>query len=179
MEDPKLNPEDPVVNDPNSVDPDPKTDPKPKTFTQEELDSIVKTRLSKEQEKHQKKMREVLGKLGVEDEDQVEQIVEKVKTAADLENEVQQLKAEKEKSAKLERLRKLDVDDDFLEFVLNKVDGEDFQAKAEEFVKDNPKFTKEHFASIDSALDLRGGTRPDFSKMTTEQYLKWREKNSL
>ena len=179
MADPKdLNPGDPALTDPNPVDPKP-TDPETKTFTQDELDNIVKSRLSKEQEKHQKKMREVLEKLGVEDEQQIEQIVERVKTAANLEEEVVALKTEKEKNQKVEKLRNLDVDEDFLEFVLGKVDGENFEAMAEQFVKDNPKFTKEHFSSIDSGLNLKGGSRPDFEQMTTEEYLKWREKNSL
>ena len=55
------------------------------TFTQEQLNEIVTTRLAKEKAKHDTKIKEVLGKLGIENEDKIEEVVGTLAKYKDLE----------------------------------------------------------------------------------------------
>jgi hypothetical protein len=150
---------------------------KEKVFTQAQLDEIVVNRLGKE------KLR-MLKKLGIEDENQIDPIVEKYKQFETIDQELKQLKLEKEQRLYKDTLMSIDVDPDFLEFVMSKIDKgenlEDFKDNAKIYLEQNPKFKKESFKQVNSGLNLAGReVYPDFESMTTDQYLKWRAKNKL
>lgn len=146
-----------------------------KTFTQKELDEIIVTRLAKEQAKAQKKLDELYQKLGVSDETKIDEVVVKSKKHDELLIEITNLKEQQEKAGYEAELRKLNVDDDFIDFVLTKVEkGDDFVKNAKEYLEKNPKVLKDTFRRMNSGLDLNGGSAPDFANMSTEEYLRWR-----
>lgn len=158
------------------------TPPVEKTFTQKELDDIIVSRLAKESAKHQKKTEELFKKLGVEDESKIEDVVTRIKEYDTYKTKAEQLEAEITKNARFNELRRLNVDDDFLEFALSKVDGEtpeEFVENAKKFLETNPKILKDNFRTVSSGLPLDGEGNVDISKMSTEQYLAWRRQNKL
>jgi hypothetical protein len=150
---------------------------KEKVFTQAQLDDIVVSRLGKE------KVR-ILKKFGVDDESDIANIIEKAQKYETTQTELQKLQAEKTQMAYVNALNELNVDKDFTEFVLSKIDKGDtleaFVDNAKQYLEANPKFKSDTFKQVNSSLDL-GGTQayPDFSQMTPEQYLAWRAKNKL
>ena len=154
-----------------------KVEAKEKVFTQAQLDEIVVGRLGKERAR-------VLKKLGIDDESKIDDIIEKAKLFDQVKDEAETLRKEKEIRQYGDELNALGIDPDFNEYVLSKVDKgenlEEFKVNAKNFLESNPKFKKDTFKKVDSSLNL-GGVEPypDFEKMTTEQYLKWRAKNKL
>ena len=150
---------------------------KEKVFTQAQLDEIVIARLSKEKSR-------MLKKLGVLDEKDIDAILEKSSNYDAVLEEAQALKIEKEQRIYKDALSELEIDKDFVEYALQKIDrGESldqFKENAKTFLEANPKFRADNFKEVKTSLDLGGqDARPDFTKMTTEQYLRWREKNKL
>jgi len=154
-----------------------KVEAKEKVFTQAQLDEIVVGRLGKE------KVR-MLKKLGIDDESKIDDILAKANLYESVKSEADSLKQEKLIRTYGDELSALGLDPDFTEYALGKIDkGEnldEFKVNASKFLEANPKFKKDTFKSVNSNLDL-GGVEPypDFEKMTTEQYLKWRAKNKL
>lgn len=148
-----------------------------KVFTQAQLDEIVVSRLSKE------KVR-MLKKLGITDESQIDPIIEKSKNYDEVLQEATLLKQEREARAYKDILVSLNTDPDLADYVMQKVEKgetlEEFATNAQQFLEANPKFKTESYKLVNSSLGLGGReVYPDFEKMTTEQYLKWREKNKL
>jgi hypothetical protein len=171
----------PITEEVKVQDPAPqqtdKVEEKEKVFTQAQLDEIVVARLSKE------KMR-MLKKLGINDETQLDEVVDKYKNYDNVLEQATTLKMEKELRTYKDALSELDVDKDFTEYVLSKIEkGENLEAfkeNAKQFLEANPKFKTETFQKVNSSLNLGGKEAyPDFNQMTTEQYLRWREKNKL
>ena len=167
----------PVKTTESAVETITKVEAKEKVFTQAQLDEIVVGRLGKE------KVR-MLKKLGIDDEAKIDDILAKANLYDSVKSEADSLKQEKLIRTYGDELSALGVDSDFIEFVLGKVDKgenlEQFKVNATKFVEENPKFKKDTFKTVNSNLDLGGvEAYPDFEKMTTEQYLKWREKNKL
>jgi len=167
----------PVKTTESAVETITKVEAKEKVFTQAQLDEIVVGRLGKE------KVR-MLKKLGIDDESKIDDILSKANLYDSVKSEADSLKQEKLIRTYGDELSALGVDSDFIEFVLGKVDKgenlEQFKVNATKFVEENPKFKKDTFKTVNSNLDLGGvEAYPDFEKMTTEQYLKWREKNKL
>jgi len=164
----------PVKTTESAVETITKVEAKEKVFTQAQLDEIVVGRLGKE------KVR-MLKKLGIDDESKIDDILAKANLYDSVKSEADSLKQEKLIRTYGDELSALGVDSDFIEFVLGKVDKgenlEQFKVNATKFVEENPKFKKDTFKTVNSNLDLGGvEAYPDFEKMTTEQYLKWREK---
>lgn len=156
-----------------TVEETPETDVEPKTFTQQELDDIIVSRLAKERQRY-------LKKLGLEDEAQLDAYAKKVKTYDEIVKENEALKTEKEKMEATAVLNKLGVDPDFLEFVYTNVEkGENFEDNAKKYLETHPKMKRETYQSVNSSLGLSGGNMPDFENMSTEEYLKWRANNKL
>ncbi len=150
------------------------------TFTQEQLNEIVTTRLAKEKAKHDTKIKEVLGKLGIENEDKIEEVVGTLAKYKDLEVKYNEQSANLAKKDRFEKISKAGVDADFVEFVDAKLKGsEQFDEALVNFVTENPKYTKEVFAKVNSSIELGERNKVDLSKMTTEEYLAWRAKNKL
>ena len=146
---------------------------KTKTFTQEELDNIVVTRLAKERQK-------IMKKLGIDDEGQIDEYVKRFQEYDTIKNENEALKNEKEKFVVMDELRNMGVDPDFLDYVYTKVErGEKFKENAQEFLKTNPKLLAENYQKVNSGLDLDGNQMPDLESMSTAEYLAWRAKNKL
>jgi hypothetical protein len=156
-----------------TVEETPKTDVEPKTFTQQELDDIIVSRLAKERQRY-------LKKLGLEDEAQLDTYANKVKTYDEIEKENQALKTEKQKMEATAVLNNLGVDPDFIDFVYTNVEkGENFEENAKKYLEQHPKMKRETYQSVNSSLGLSGGNMPDINKMSTEEYLKWRANNKL
>ena len=85
---------------------------------------------------------ELLKKLGVEDETKIDDVVVKIQEHSVYKTEAETLKAELVKNTRLNELRKLNVDDDFLDLCLNQSNGEtneEFLENAVKFVETNPK----------------------------------------
>lgn len=148
---------------------------KEKVFTQAQLDEIVINRLGKERARF-------LKKLGVEDESKLDEINKKAQEFETLRNEVETLKFQKEKQEKVNVLTKLNADPEFTDYLLERIEvgeGEEYEAKANEYLETHPKFRKEEYTNVDSSITINGQSYPDFTKMSTEQYLAWRAKNKL
>lgn len=144
-----------------------------KTFTQKELDEIISARLGKERNKLYKK-------LGITDENEIDTINERVSKYEELEKQNKELLAERQKTANENVVKKLNVDDDFVDYVLTKVQpGEKFEERLQEFVKNNPKILKDNYRDVNSSLNLNGGSDKPIEEMTTQEYLAYRAKNNL
>jgi hypothetical protein len=148
-----------------------------RVFTQAQLDEIVVTRLSKERAR-------VFKKLGIEDENQIDIILKRSTEYDSISKEVQTLKKEKTLSEKKQILNSLNADPEFTDYLLQTIGDvesiEEYSTKAKEYLGSHPKFVKEQFSNINSSVNInKGGVYPDFTQMTPEQYLAWREKNKL
>lgn len=155
---------------------------KEKVFTQAQLDEIVINRLSKEKARF-------LKKLGVEEESQIDEIISKTNSLEEAkkqletyEQELTSLKTTKVLSDKKQILNQLQADSEFVDYLIDKIDGDtidDFEKNAKQYLETNKRFVVETYNPVKSSLDIKGQTYPDFTNMTTEQYLEWRSKNKL
>ena len=148
---------------------------KEKVFTQAQLDEIVINRLGKERAR-------MLKKLGVDDEAKLDDIVKKSQEYEAVRSEVETLKLQKAKQEKVNVLTKLNADPEFTDYLIEKVEvaeGETYEKAVEKYLEAHPKFKNEQFTNVNSSIKMNGQSYPDFTKMTTQQYLSWREKNKL
>jgi hypothetical protein len=154
----------------------PVTPPNPapaKTFSQEDVDNIVTTRLAKERAKY-------LKKFGVEDDGKLDEVLAKATAHDQLFKENADLKAEKLNAAYEKELTDgLKVDGAFLKFALTQIDKgktiDEFRANAKAFIAANPKMLKEAYTGFQSGPNLNGTANeamPD--PKNTEAYLRWR-----
>lgn len=148
-----------------------------KVFTQAQLDDIIVNRLSKERSR-------VFKKLGIEDENQIDTIVKRSSEYDQVIQEVQALKKEKTLVERKQILTSLNADSEFTDYLLQTIGDaesiEEYSTKAKEYLDAHPKFVKEQFSNINSSVNInKGGVYPDFTQMTPEQYLAWRENNKL
>lgn len=150
--------------------------PVEKTFTQAELDEIIKTRLTKAERKYA----ESLKKLGIEDESKIDDIVKVLDEHKTLKAEYETLKQKEVIREHEGILKNLNVDDDFIDYVLTKVPvGDKFEERAAEFIKNNPKIVKDTFRKVDSGLDLNGGAHKKPEDMTDLEYIEYRRNFGL
>ena len=147
-----------------------------KTFVQQEVDEFVESRLAKERKKYAIEKAELFKKLGVQDETKLDEIVVKIKDYDSYKTKAEQLEAEKKKAALMDGLRKMNIDDDFLDYALSKVDMDKFEESAQELIKNNPKILKSNFQPFNPQLPLNGKGEVDISKLSTEEYLAYRRK---
>lgn len=167
----------PVVAKVEATIPEAKVGEKERVFNQAQLDEIVISRLGKERAR-------LLKKLGVEDEGQVEEIVQKAKSYQEAVTKLEQFEAEKLNVLKVDVLAELKADKDFTEFLLSKIefgkDIETFKANANKYLEANPRFRTETYKKVNSQVSLNNGAgSPSIENMTTEQYLAYRAKNKL
>ena len=154
----------------------PVTPPTEKTFTQAEVDEFVITRLNKAKREYV----EIFKKLGIEDESKIDDIVKTLEEHKTLKDEYQTLKQREAQRESEGVLRGLNVDDDFIDYVLTKVPmGEDFEARAAEFIKANPKILKDTFRNVNSALNLNGAANKKPEEMTDLEYIEYRRNFGL
>lgn len=94
----------------------------------------------------------------------------------------------KEKASKLEevtlnnkklKLKSMGIDEGFIDYALTKIDGEDFDEGAKQFIEANPKFKSETFQKIDSSFSLAGGGKIDMSKLSSEEYIEARKTHDV
>lgn len=78
--------------------------------------------------------------------------------------------------SKKQSLIKMGLDESFVDYALGKIDPANFEENAKKFITDNPKFTAETFSKIDSSLNLDGKGKVDLEKMSTQEYLQYRDK---
>ena len=151
-----------------------------KTFTQTELNDIIKDRLTKAERKYVEKQVEILKRLGIDDESHLDDIVKTLEEHKTLKDEYQTLKQRDAQRESEGVLRGLNVDDDFIDYVLTKVPmGEDFEARAAEFIKANPKILKDTFRNVNSALNLNGAANKKPEEMTDLEYIEYRRNFGL
>jgi len=166
---------DPIITpNPAEVTPTPTPTPTPvptKTFTQDEVNSIIADRLARERTK-------IYKTIGIENEDKIPEHIAKVKEYEAIKPEYETMKSEREKSKYAEVLKASGIDDAFIEFAIGKVDkGKDleaYKANAAAFAKENPKMLREKFQTIDASPSLGGTSKvPDFNRMTDPQIQEW------
>ena len=169
-----VNPATPTV--PDTPEAQPVTPSTEKTFTQAEVDEFVKTRLTKAKLERV----EILKRLGIDDESHFDDIVKTLEEHKTLKDEYQTLKQRDAQRESEGVLRGLNVDDDFIDYVLTKVPmGEDFEARAAEFIKANPKILKDTFRNVNSALNLNGAANKKPEEMTDLEYIEYRRNFGL
>lgn len=147
-----------------------------KTFTQKELDDVVESRLAK----YKKTMpsKEELSEFKNWKESQK---TEKEKQD-EKEKEYQKTVSKKEELEKILSIRDAGVskeDADYVLFKLSKMDG-NFNDNMSDFLKENPKFlnsSKEVTQIINLGGEHKETTSPDLSKMSYEEYKKYRKNN--
>lgn len=150
------------------------------TFTQEAVNKIVSERLNKEREKYTRERSDLIKKLGVEKEEDIESVLERARKADEYATELETLKSEKILNERKQLVSKAGVDDDFIDYVLTKIpNDEKFDESLKAFVEANPKYTKEVFAKLNAGLDLsgQGGKKPE--DMTDQEYIEWRKTHSI
>jgi hypothetical protein len=77
-------------------------------------------------------------------------------------------------------LKTLGFDSDFVDYALTKIEGDDFETAAIEFLNSNPKMRAENFQQVNSSLNLKGNGPVDLSKVTdSEEYLKLRKTHDI
>lgn len=154
--------------------PDPVT-PEVKTFTQDEVNNIISDRLGKEKSKYEAEIEKLNGKvknLGFESFDDVARLKGERDEYA---NKVGKLEAEITKTQRVSKLKTLGVDDEFIDFVLFKVENEE---EYEEFVKNNPRITSENFQAQSSNASYNGGTLKKLSDAKdAEEYMRIRRES--
>jgi preprotein translocase subunit SecD len=148
---------------------------KEKVFTQAQLDEIVINRLGKERARF-------LKKLGVDDESKLDDIVKRSQEYDSVRSENESLKLQKAKQDKVNILTKSNADPEFTDYLIEKIEvaeGEKYEDAVNKYLEEHPKFRNEEFKNVNSSIKMSGESYPDFTKMTTAQYLSWREKNKL
>ena len=129
------------------------TEPAEKTYTQEEIDSLVEKRLSRERRKHENdpdyKAFKEWQKTQKTDE---ERNAERDKELADTKNEIAMLRAEK-------KVIGANAKPEFAEFIASKVllMGEDFDKNLADYKKNNPHFFGETVVKKVSSAPTLGG----------------------
>lgn len=78
------------------------------------------------------------------------------------------------------KLQSLGFDKDFVDYALTKIEGDDFEAAAVEFLNANPKMKAENFSSVNSSLNLNGEGPIDMTKITDpEKYIQARKTHNV
>lgn len=116
-----------------------------KTYTQQEVDKIIKDRLSRREDQFNK----MINELGFES---VEQVKNLKNERDSLQGEFDTLKGEVELNTKRSAVKALGVDDTFVDFLINTVEDGNY----EEYITANPKFKAENFS--------KGGSQPLVNK---------------
>ena len=116
-----------------------------KTYTQQEVDKIIKDRLSRREDQFNK----MINELGFES---VEQVKNLKNERDSLQGEFDTLKGEVELNNKRSTVKALGVDDTFVDFLINTVEDGNY----EEYITANPKFKAENFS--------KGGSQPLVNK---------------
>ena len=137
-----------------------------KTFTQSELDNVVKTRLAKSE-------KTFYTKLGIEKKEDLDALITKLKEYDTLKSsvegkdtEIASLKAEKVKSSYLSVIEKANVDDEFIDFVYSKVEPkeketiEEYKARVDEYISAHKNVLNVPIATINTSVDLSGSSKP-------------------
>ena len=136
-----------------------------KTFTQSELDNVVKTRLAKSE-------KNLFAKLGIEKKEDLDAIITKLKEYDALKSsvegkdtEIASLKAEKTKASYLRAIEKANVDDEFVEFVYSKVEPkdketiEDYKVRLNEYIDKHKNVLNASVSVINTSVDLSGSSK--------------------
>ena len=86
----------------------------------------------------------------------------------------------KKNEAYLHELSKVGVDDKFKNFVFSEVKPnenekvEDYNARVNKYLEENTQFKSENYGKINSQLNFKDGKSVDFTKMTDEEYIRYR-----
>ena len=136
-----------------------------KTFTQSELDNVVKTRLAKSE-------KNLFTKLGIEKKEDLDALITKLKDYDALKSsvegkdtEIASLKAEKTKASYLRAIERANVDDEFVEFVYSKVlpkdkeTMEEYKERLNEYIANHKNVLNANVSIINTSVDLSGNSK--------------------
>ena len=136
-----------------------------KTFTQSELDNVVKTRLAKSE-------KNLFTKLGIEKKEDLDALITKLKDYDALKSsvegkdtEIASLKAEKTKASYLRAIERANVDDEFVEFVYSKVlpkdkeTMEEYKERLNEYIANHKNVLNANVSVINTSVDLSGNSK--------------------
>lgn len=136
-----------------------------KTFTQSELDNVVKTRLAKSE-------KNLFTKLGIEKKEDLDALITKLKDYDALKSsvegkdtEIASLKAEKTKASYLRAIERANVDDEFVEFVYSKVlpkdkeTMEEYKERLNEYIANHKNVLNANVSVINTSVDLSGSSK--------------------
>lgn len=135
-----------------------------KTFTQRELDDVVKTRLAKSE-------KAIYSKLGINSKDEFESLIAKLtdydtikSSNSELLEKVTRLEGEKSKSQYMRVIEKANVDEEVMDLVYTKVAPtkdekiEDYATRVQDYLKNHSNFIKGNTSTISTSVDLTGKT---------------------
>ena len=125
-----------------------------KTFTQEDVNKIVADRIAKEKTKFDKQLTTTTAKLGALGFENFEQVKTLKDERDSYKSQFDELKNTSEKNEKRSSILKLGVDEQFVDFILEKSNDVDFAG----FIEANPKFKAENFN--------KGGSNPNYQGVT-------------
>lgn len=135
----------------------------------------LKTQLSDANDKLAAKDKEYVAlKDSVKDFDNFKQENENLKA------QVKSFEDSKKNEAYMSELAKAGVDDKFKKFIFSEIKpnenekAEEYKARVAEYLEQNQQFKSENYGKIDTQFDFKNGKEVDFSKMTDEQYLRYR-----
>lgn len=147
-----------------------------KQHSQEDVDRIISVRLERERAKHQEELAKrdaEIKALGFESYDDVARLKGE---RDEYEKRIQEYEAKLTRNERINKVKKLGVDDEFIDYVLYKVQDDE---ALEDFLKENPRFTAESFNTKSSNFKYKGGGTKKLEDATTdEEYLEIRRREN-
>lgn len=101
------------------------------------------------------------------------------KETNDYKTKIEEYEQKETKSGYVAKLKAKGIDEAFIDYAYSKIQvpdkPEDYEKNVDDFIKANPKMVAENYNNSGSSFQFNGGgTTPDFSKMSDEEYLKYR-----
>lgn len=101
------------------------------------------------------------------------------KETNDYKTKIEEYQQKETKSGYVAKLKAKGIDEAFIDYAYSKIQvadkPEDYEKNVDDFIKANPKMVAENYNNGGSSFQFNGGgTPPDFSKMSDEEYLKYR-----
>lgn len=135
-----------------------------KTFTQEEVNTMIANRLAKSE-------KSIYSKLGISGKEELEGLISRISdydtikaNNTDLLSRVSMLENEKSRTQYMRVIEKANVDDEVMELVYTKVAPakdekiEDYATRVNEYLNSHPNFVKGTTPTISTSVDLSGKT---------------------
>lgn len=101
----------------------------------------------------------------------------------ELKSQVKGYETKEKEKAYFDELTNIGVDEKFKKFVFSEVKPnenesvEDYNKRVNEYMEKNVQFKSENFAKVNTQLNFKNQPLPDFSKMSDEEYLVYRNQS--